>query len=202
MPPCASCWAWAAASGLAAAASPIRPPTSVGSRVNSTDRKAAVPIVPPIWRKKVTDEVATPISRGETAFCTARMTGWKLKPSPSPIMTMNGTMTQIEVSALTTTDSDSSAITISATPTSGKVLYFPVFEIVVPEMMPPLMMPSTNGVICSPATVALEPCTICRYWGSRSSPPNMPAPMTIEPTPLTVKVRLRNSRSGSRASSR
>ena len=39
------------------------------------ERNAAVPIVPPIWRKKVTEDVATPISRGDTAFCTARITG-------------------------------------------------------------------------------------------------------------------------------
>ena len=31
---------------------------------NRTDRNTAVPRVPPIWRKNVTDEVATPISRG------------------------------------------------------------------------------------------------------------------------------------------
>ena len=48
---------------------------------------------------------------------------------------MNGTMLHTEVSASTTKDSDSSATTISATPTSGKILYLPVLEIVVPEMM-------------------------------------------------------------------
>ena len=37
---------------------------------------------------------------GETAFCTARITGWKLKPRPRPIRTMNGTRVQTEVSAL------------------------------------------------------------------------------------------------------
>ena len=79
----------------------------LGRVVNRIDRNAAVPIVPPIWRKKVTDEVATPISRGETAFCTARMTGWKLKPRPRPSSTMNGTSVQNEVVASTTNDSDS-----------------------------------------------------------------------------------------------
>ena len=68
--------------GSAAAAEATELRISPGSLVNSTDRKTAVPSVPPICRKKVTDEVATPISRGLTAFCTARMTGWKLKPEP------------------------------------------------------------------------------------------------------------------------
>jgi len=48
------------------------------------DRKTAVPSVPPIWRVKVADEVATPMSRRSTAFCTARVSGWKLKPRPMP----------------------------------------------------------------------------------------------------------------------
>ena len=39
-------------------------PILSGSVVNRIDRNAATPIVPPIWRKNVTDDVATPISRG------------------------------------------------------------------------------------------------------------------------------------------
>ena len=37
---------------------------------------------------KVAVEVATPICCGGTAFCTARVSGWKLKPSPRPKKTM------------------------------------------------------------------------------------------------------------------
>ena len=48
------------------------------------ERKTAVPSVPPIWRVKVADDVATPMSRRSTAFCTARVSGWKLKPRPMP----------------------------------------------------------------------------------------------------------------------
>ena len=35
--------------------------------------KIATPMVWPIWRKNCVLEVATPISRGDTAFCTARL---------------------------------------------------------------------------------------------------------------------------------
>ena len=43
-----------------------------------------MPSVPPIWRKNVADEVATPMSCGGTAFCTASTSGCMLKPSPMP----------------------------------------------------------------------------------------------------------------------
>ena len=51
---------------------------------NRIDRNTAVPSVPPIWRKNVADEVATPMSCGGTAFCTASTSGCMLKPSPRP----------------------------------------------------------------------------------------------------------------------
>ena len=46
-----------------------------GRVLNRIDRKTATPSVPPICRKNVADDVATPMSRGETAFCTARIIG-------------------------------------------------------------------------------------------------------------------------------
>ena len=52
-------------------ASPIRSP-AVPNRI---DRNTAVPSVPPICRKNVAEAVATPMSRGATAFCTASMSG-------------------------------------------------------------------------------------------------------------------------------
>ena len=55
---------------------------------NRIDRNTAVPSAPPICRVKVAVEVATPIWVGGTAFCTARVSGWKLKPSPIPKASM------------------------------------------------------------------------------------------------------------------
>ena len=72
---------------------------------------------------------------------------------------------------------------------------------VCPAVIEPSMMPPTSGIICRPATVGLEPCTICRYCGSSRIPPNMPAPSTIEDSALIVKVRFVNIRIGSSASS-
>ena len=90
---------------------------------------------------------------------------------------------------------------MNATPTSGKILYLPVFEIAMPEPMAPVMMPATSGIICSPATVGLEPWTICRYSGSSRIPPNIPAPRTTLLALPIAKLRFRKRRSGSRASS-
>ena len=59
-----------------------------GTVENRMDRNTAVPSVPPIWRVKVAVEVATPICCGDTAFCTARVSGWKLKPRPMPKTTI------------------------------------------------------------------------------------------------------------------
>ncbi len=70
----------------------------------------------------MTEEVATPISRGETAFWTARITGCMLRPSPRPMSTMNGARLQTEASASTTNDSPTRATTMSTMPTSGKIL--------------------------------------------------------------------------------
>lgn len=129
------------------------------------------------------------------------MTGWKLKPRPSPISTMNGTRAHTEVWAPTMNDIATSAATMNTVPAIGNSLYLPVRLIVMPEPMAPAMIPGTSGIICRPATVGLEPCTICRYWGSSRMPPNMPAPRTTLLALPTAKLRCRNRRSGSRASS-
>ncbi len=62
----------------------IAPPT----RLNRIDKNTATPTVPPSCRKKVADAVATPISRGLTAFCTIRVSGCMQLPRPMPRMSM------------------------------------------------------------------------------------------------------------------
>ncbi len=52
--------------------------------LNSMDRKTAVPRVPPMERKNVAEAVATPMSRGGTAFCVARVSVCMHRPSPMP----------------------------------------------------------------------------------------------------------------------
>ncbi len=54
------------------------------SRLDSTAPKTAVPIAPPMDRKKVTALVAVPMSRKSTEFCTATMIVCMVKPRPAP----------------------------------------------------------------------------------------------------------------------
>ena len=63
------------------------------------------------------------------------------------------------------------------------------------------MRPPTIGSISSPDLVGDAPLTICRYSGSTDMPPNIVMPMMATWAEATEKVGLRNSRSGSMASS-
>ena len=60
--------------------------TLTASSLNSSDRNTAVPMVPPVARKNVADEVATPMSRAVTLFCTAIIMVCMFRPTPGPIM--------------------------------------------------------------------------------------------------------------------
>ena len=63
------------------------------------------------------------------------------------------------------------------------------------------MIPATSGRISRPAFVGDAPLTICRYSGIDAMPPNMPMPMTSDCAEPSANTPLRNSRSGSNASS-
>ena len=105
-----NCGVWAARAN----ASVILPPTVE----NSTDRKTAVPSVPPICRKNVADDVATPMSCGGTAFCTASTSGCMTMPRPRPNTGMYRPITHSAVSAPMRVNS-TAPTTISAAPTIG-----------------------------------------------------------------------------------
>ena len=82
------------------------------------ERNTAVPSVPPICRVKVAVAVATPICCGGTAFCTARVSGWKLKPRPTPKKTMTTIVCQSGVSYATNRKAKSDSMS-SAAPMTG-----------------------------------------------------------------------------------
>jgi len=93
--------------------------------LNRMDRNTAVPSVPPICRKKVADEVATPMSRAGTAFCTAMTSVCMQPPSPSPKMNIQMSVRHSGVSA-SIVFSSTRADAISSVPMTGKILYRPV----------------------------------------------------------------------------
>ncbi len=70
-------------SGVAAAEISASRMVSV-TREKSSDRNAATPMVPPIWRKNVADDVETPMSCGGSEFWMARVSGCIRLPSPKP----------------------------------------------------------------------------------------------------------------------
>ncbi|OPZ50053.1 MAG: hypothetical protein BWY91_02914 [bacterium ADurb.BinA028] len=96
--------------------------------LNSTERKTATPSVPPIWRKKVAALVAIPMSRGSTTACTARVSGCMVLPSPRPKRNINAMTPRRSESALIR-ESISNAMTMSRTPTMGKIRTLPVLVI-------------------------------------------------------------------------
>src|SRR6266700_7621976 len=69
------------------------------------------------------------------------------------------------------------ATTSAVLPAIGNFLYLPVRDVIWPEIIDAVMMPSTSGRISRPAFVGEAPFTICRYSGMDAMPPNMPMPM-------------------------
>src|SRR5438552_13536919 len=109
-----------------------------GSLANRMDRNAAAPIVPPMERKNVTEEVATPISRGDAAFWAAVTIGCIDQPRPRPIRVMQIMTSHSAVSAVTR-DSNSSETSMTAPPAIGNALYRPDFKIGCTDTIEPVI---------------------------------------------------------------
>ena len=82
------------------------------------ERKIATPRVPPIWRKKVAEAVATPISVGGTALWTVSSSGCMHEPSPSPRTNIETLTSGSGVSAVVK-ESRNRPTTITAEPMIG-----------------------------------------------------------------------------------
>ena len=90
--PEASCLAQVAPSGPRAVRTATifscAPPNRSVTRVASAAPMSETPTVPPRLRKKVTPELATPISDGFAVFCTARTRFCIVMPTPAPSRNM------------------------------------------------------------------------------------------------------------------
>ena len=93
-------------------------PASEPNRIAS---EMAAPNVPPSERKNVTEEVATPMSWGGSAFCTAMTSVCIDRPSPMPISSMKTIACHSGVSTSSVRMS-SSARNIVAVPATGSGL--------------------------------------------------------------------------------
>ncbi len=85
-------------------------------------------MAPPIERKKVTDEVPTPICFIGTAFCTTRVSTCMNSPSPRPKTRMSRLTTRSEVCA-PRRESSASPMVTPIVPASGNQRYLPVRDI-------------------------------------------------------------------------
>ena len=159
-----------------------------------------MPTVPPIDRKNVADEVATPMSLAGTSFWMARISVCMHRPSPRPASAMISIVCHIGVSTPICANRNIDTETI-ASPTTGNRLYRPVFEIRMPLPIDATRMPAVIGRVCRPDSVGVAPFTICRYSGSDIIMPNMPIPITKLMALVSENTGRRNNRIGSSASS-
>ena len=74
-------------------------------------------------------------------------------------------------------------------------------EVSWPDTIDETMMPPTSGSIRKPDSIGVAPCTICRNCGSSAIPPNIAMPISRLTIAPSEKMPVRNSRSGSSASS-
>ena len=84
-------------------------------------------MAPPMERKNVTDEVATPIWFIGTEFCTTRVSTCMNRPSPAPKTRMSAPTTTSDVCAPMCVSRISPMVT-RIVPTSGNQRYRPVRE--------------------------------------------------------------------------
>ncbi len=102
----------------------------VPALVNRIDRKIAVPSEPPTCRKNVTDDVATPMSRGSTEFCMASTMRLhvhaRARDRTSPCRCRSATAGCRRRSRV----SSSRPTTMRTDPMTGKILYRPVREVI------------------------------------------------------------------------
>ncbi len=146
-------------------------------------------------RKNVTPEVATPRSEKSTVFCTISTSTCMLMPMPAPSTTRYSDCSRVDVSG-PIRDNNTKPIAITAVPTTGKILYFPVRPTITPLLSDIVSIPTTIGRVCSPDVVADTPSTNCMNVGRNVSAPSIAKPTTNDSAQQTAKTGSRNNRIG------
>ena len=107
-------------------------------------RRAAIPIEPPICRKRSDPDVATPISLWSTEFWTASTSTCMTIPIPTPTTSMQPAAVQIEL-PVPSRESRSRPTVMTNVPTIGNTLYRPEREITRPLTIEVASSPSISG---------------------------------------------------------
>src|ERR1017187_6896385 len=166
-----------------------------GRRLLKLAPKAATPKEPPIERKNVEEDVATPSWLRGTAFCTATTSTCMTPPMPTPRTTMYSDETTSEVDGVSRENRKRPRPT-TAVPRTGKILYLPHLVTSRPLMMNVTSIPPTSGSSCSPELGGVAAGTGCRESGMEMIGPNITKP-TRKPIELdTENPEIRNTPSG------
>ena len=126
--------------------------------------KMAVPNEPPMDRKNVAPEVATPSSLCGTAFCTMMTSTCITPPMPMPRISM---YSQSSTAGVPTPMRDSRyrPTAVTADPAIGKNRYLPVREIIWPDPIDTISSPAISGRIWTPDSVGETPLTTWKNTG-------------------------------------
>src|ERR1035437_568253 len=161
--------------------------------------KIAVPNDPPMDRKKVAPEGATPSSGEGTACWPISTSACTTQPSPTPSTNMYSAAT-VKLVPTPNRDKSKSPIVRSAVPAIGKTRQRPVLLMRIPDPVEQMMRPTRSGNSWRPEVVGDSPCTIWKNTGRYVIAPNIAKPM-MKPTRLvTENPRLENRCSGSTGS--
>ena len=134
------------------------------SRLAKIAPKIAVPNDPPIERKNVAPEVATPSSLCGTPFCTMVTSTCMTLPRPRPRMSMKTASSNVGVPTPIRCSRNRPRV-IAAVPAIGKIRYLPVREMICPDEMDIARSPTISGSRYSPETVGEMPRTTWKKAG-------------------------------------
>ena len=126
--------------------------------------KIAVPNEPPIERKNVAPEVATPSSLCGTPFCTMITSTCMTPPRPMPSTSMHSASKAVDDEGVIR-DSRNRPMVISAVPAIGKKRYLPVRAMTWPEVIETSSSPAISGSRYTPEMVGEMPRTTWKNAG-------------------------------------
>ncbi len=133
----------------------------------------ARPTEPPIWRKNVRLDVATPRARIGTAFWTTIVNTASVGPMPRPVMNIQPHRTGSGVSAWIW-DIRNRPKAMTASPARMTALYLPVRETIAPEPMELRIRPARSASEYRPEFVGEAPYTNWNHCGRNTAAPKKP----------------------------
>src|SRR5690606_4113533 len=177
------------------ATGPNRSVSCAVTRLARRAPRALTPTAPPMLRKNVTTEVATPRSCAGTSFWAASTRFWMSRPTPTPSTAMWRDKSGTLVSASSVPRSSIPATSI-APPATRHAFQRPYFVMSCPATVEETSVPNTIGRLIQPATVGDLPSESWKYWDRKTVLPNIATPTRALASVASAPVRLRKILSG------